>query len=277
MLVERVVQLINQGVTGMDLLEVYTEMYSMPNGEQAREQDHEDEDSAEESGEWESPDDDDDDESDESYDKEPTEKIVKLPKINPSKARKTLPKIKMDVPVASGPASAATDMDIDKVPDDEETDDAATSKATPRDVVMLPDDDEEEVPLRERRRRNKGSSGKAPEVQMKVVHEASQVAYNASAALETNVQKDLDLDAAQKEAREKTALANKKLASVSKLEEENSKRKTAVSDANREVEQLKKDKDRLTDEIGNLKAKKGELESYLGQLTAKLVLKLEGL
>ena len=28
----------------------------------------------------------------------------------------------------SSPASAATDMDIDKVPDDEETDDAATSK-----------------------------------------------------------------------------------------------------------------------------------------------------
>ena len=30
----------------------------------------------------------------------------------------------------SSPASAATDMDIDKVPDDEETDDAATSKAS---------------------------------------------------------------------------------------------------------------------------------------------------
>ena len=30
----------------------------------------------------------------------------------------------------SSPASAATDMDIDKVQDDEETDDAATSKAS---------------------------------------------------------------------------------------------------------------------------------------------------
>ena len=30
----------------------------------------------------------------------------------------------------SSPASAATDMDIDKVPNDEETDDAATSKAS---------------------------------------------------------------------------------------------------------------------------------------------------
>ena len=76
--------------------------------------------------------------------------------------------------------------------------------------------------------------------------------------------KDLDLAAAQKEAREKTTLVDKKLASVSKLEEENSKLKTIVSEANREVEQLKKDKDNLADEVVNLKAKKGELESYLG-------------
>ena len=41
--------------------------------------------------------------------------------------------------------------------------------------------------------------------------------------------KDLDLAAAQKEAREKTSLADKKLASVGKLEEENSKLKTADS------------------------------------------------
>ena len=42
----------------------------MPNGEQALELDHEGEDSAEESGEWESPADDDEDESDESDDEE---------------------------------------------------------------------------------------------------------------------------------------------------------------------------------------------------------------
>ena len=89
-------------------------------------------------------------------------------------------------------------------------------------------------------------------------------------------QKDLDLAAAQKTAREKTELADNKLASVGKLEEENSKLKTAFSDANQEVERLKKDKDKLTDELGSLKAKKGELESYLCQLAAKLVLKLEG-
>ena len=116
----------------------------MPNGEQALEQDHEGEDSAEESGEWESPADGDEDESDESDDDEVAdspprsehrskqhhdpagrrgkavasstpsqkrarsstpelaEKVTKQPKINPSKARKTLPKINMDVPVASG-------------------------------------------------------------------------------------------------------------------------------------------------------------------------------
>jgi len=88
--------------------------------------------------------------------------------------------------------------------------------------------------------------------------------------------KGQDLVVAQKEAREKTTLADKKLASVGKLEEENSKLKTAVSDANREVARLKKDKDKLTNEIGSLKAKKGELESYLGQLAAKLGLKLGG-
>ena len=52
--------------------------------------------------------------------------------------------------------------------------------------------------------------------------------------------KDLDLAAAQKEGREKTTLADKKLASVGKLEEENSKLKTAISDANREVEKLRR-------------------------------------
>ena len=116
----------------------------MPNGKQALEQDHEGEDNAEESGEWESPADDDEDESDESDNEEVAdsppcserrskqhhdpagrrskavassapsqkrarsstpelaEKVTKQSKINPSKARKTLPKIKMDVPIASG-------------------------------------------------------------------------------------------------------------------------------------------------------------------------------
>ena len=90
-------------------------------------------------------------------------------------------------------------------------------------------------------------------------------------------QKDLDLAAAQKEAREKTKLADQKLASVSKLEEENAKVKTAISDANREVEQLRKDKENLTTEVGSLRTKTDKLESYLEQLAVKLVLKLEGM
>ena len=89
--------------------------------------------------------------------------------------------------------------------------------------------------------------------------------------------KDQDLAAAQKEAREKTTLAEQKLALVGKLEEENTKLKTAISETNREVEQLKKDKENLTTEVGGLRAKIGKLESYLGQLAVKLVLKLEGL
>ena len=62
-------------------------------------------------------------------------------------------------------------------------------------------------------------------------------------------QKDLDLAAAQKEACEKTKLADQKLTSVGKLEEENTKLKTAISEANWEVEQLKKDKENLTNEV----------------------------
>ena len=90
-------------------------------------------------------------------------------------------------------------------------------------------------------------------------------------------QKDLDLAAAQKEAREKTKLADQKLASVGKLEEENPKLKTAISEANREVEQLKKDKENLTTEVGGLRTKMDKLESYLEQLAVKLDLKLEGM
>ena len=89
--------------------------------------------------------------------------------------------------------------------------------------------------------------------------------------------KDLDLAPAQKEAREKMTLADQKLASVSKLEDENATLKMVVSDANREVEQLKKDKESLTIEVEGLKTKAGKLESHLEQLAAKLVLKLEGM
>ena len=55
-------------------------------------------------------------------------------------------------------------------------------------------------------------------------------------------QKDLNLAAAQKTAREKTELADKKLASIGKLEEENAQLKIAINEANKEVVQLKKEK-----------------------------------
>ena len=84
-------------------------------------------------------------------------------------------------------------------------------------------------------------------------------------------QKDLDLAAARKTAREKTNLANKKLASVDKLEEENAKLKTAVGEANKEVVQLKKDKVALTDKVADLTRKRDELEAYLGGLAKKYV------
>ena len=77
-------------------------------------------------------------------------------------------------------------------------------------------------------------------------------------------------------ARQKTELADKKLASVGKLEEENAKLKTAIGEANEEVEQLKKDKVALTDRVGDLTRKRDELEVYLGGLAKKLFLMLEG-
>ena len=88
--------------------------------------------------------------------------------------------------------------------------------------------------------------------------------------------KDLDLAAAQKTAQEKSELADRKLASVGKLEEENAKLKTAVGEANKEVVQLKKDKVTLTDKVGDLTKKKDKLDSYLGWLAKKLFLMLEG-
>ena len=53
--------------------------------------------------------------------------------------------------------------------------------------------------------------------------------------------------------------------------------KTAISDANREVEQLRKYKENLTTEVGSLRIKIDKLESYLEQLSAKLVLKHVGM
>ena len=89
-------------------------------------------------------------------------------------------------------------------------------------------------------------------------------------------QKDLDLEVVQKTARENTELADKKLASVGKLEEEYAKLKTAITEANKEVVQLKKDKVALTDKVGYLTRKRDELEAYLGGRMKKMFLMLEG-
>ncbi|XP_044442045.1 uncharacterized protein [Triticum aestivum] len=87
--------------------------------------------------------------------------------------------------------------------------------------------------------------------------------------------KDLDLAAAQKTAEEKTTLADQKLASVGKLEEENTKLKVALDEANKEATRLKKDKRNLTEKVEDIARKRDELENYLGGLAKKLFLMLE--
>ena len=88
--------------------------------------------------------------------------------------------------------------------------------------------------------------------------------------------KDQDLAEAQKEALSKTKLAEEKLASVGTLEQENSRLKTALETANREVSRLKNDKMVLHDQAGELAEKVNDLEAYLGGLAKKLFVMLEG-
>ena len=89
--------------------------------------------------------------------------------------------------------------------------------------------------------------------------------------------KDLDLAATQKEAQEKTALADKKLALVGTLEEENTKLKTSLNESNREVTRLKKGNAALNEKIEGISRKRNDLEVYLGALAKKLFLVLEGI
>ena len=88
--------------------------------------------------------------------------------------------------------------------------------------------------------------------------------------------KDLDLAAAQKEAQDKTALADQKLASVRLLEEEVSKLKSALTESNREVTRLKKDKMALNEKLESTTRKRNDVEAYLRTLAKKLFLMLEG-
>ena len=88
--------------------------------------------------------------------------------------------------------------------------------------------------------------------------------------------KDLELAEMQKTTLEKTKLADEKLASVTKLEEENTNLKAALAIANKEVSRLKSDKVVLNDKVSELTGKRNDLEAYLGGLAKKLFLMLEG-
>ena len=88
--------------------------------------------------------------------------------------------------------------------------------------------------------------------------------------------KDLDLAAAQKEAQDKTALVDQKLASVGVLEEEVSKLKSYLTESNREVTRLKKDKMALNEKLESTARKRNDVEAYLRTLAKKLYLMLEG-
>ena len=86
---------------------------------------------------------------------------------------------------------------------------------------------------------------------------------------EAQQKKDLELA-------EKIKLADEKLASVTKLEQDNTNLKTALGIANKEVSQLRTDKAALTDQVSKLTGKKTDLEAFLSGLAKKLFLMLEG-
>ena len=88
--------------------------------------------------------------------------------------------------------------------------------------------------------------------------------------------KDQDLAAAQKEADDRTALAGQKLASVGQLEEENTRLKTALNEANRECARWKNENLNLSEKMEGIAHMRDDLESYLRSLAKKLFIKLEG-
>ena len=66
------------------------------------------------------------------------------------------------------------------------------------------------------------------------------------------------------------------MASVGKLEEENSRLKTALDAANQEVSHLKNGNIALNDKASELAGKRNDLEAYLSGLAKKLFVMLEG-
>ena len=89
--------------------------------------------------------------------------------------------------------------------------------------------------------------------------------------------KDSDLAAMQKAAQDKTALADKKLASIGMLEGEVNKLKSCLNEANRKVNSLKKDKVVLNEKLESAIRKRNDTEAYLKTLAKKLYLALEGI
>ena len=82
--------------------------------------------------------------------------------------------------------------------------------------------------------------------------------------------------AACKEADDKTALAEQKLASVGQLEEENTRLKTALNDSNKECSRWKKANLVQGEKMEGIARRRDDLESYLRSLAKKLFIKLEG-
>nr|XP_045086191.1 coiled-coil domain-containing protein 96-like [Aegilops tauschii subsp. strangulata] len=240
---------------------IYTEMYSMPNGEQY----HEGEASSGDSANWKSDDEDEEENEDsssgEEADSPPRSErrskqahdpaSVRGKAVVPSTQTSKRARTSSPVPTEKAPKqlnAATSGTSIYKDDDDEEIEDAATSKA---------------------------------EDQMKVVREASQATYDASSALQANVQKSFDFGVQFTDLQKKQIQLNLDL----ELAKENMQKAKdeatamgedrALGEANKEVVQLKKDKVALTDEVGDLTWKRDELEVYLGGLAKKLFLMLE--
>ena len=84
------------------------------------------------------------------------------------------------------------------------------------------------------------------------------------------------MDAARKEADDKAALAAQKLASAGQLEEENTRLKSALNDANKECSRWKKENLILGEKMESIARRRDDLESYPRSLAKKLFIKLEG-
>ncbi|XBI66003.1 hypothetical protein VPH35_045690 [Triticum aestivum] len=115
--------------------------------------------------------------------------------------------------------------------------------------------------------------------QVKVVREASQAAYDASSALQSNVKKSCELVARYTELENKQIHLNLalKLAqeNLQKARDEAKRLKTALDAANREASCLKNGNIALNDKASELAGNRSDLEAYLGGLAKKLFVMLE--